>query len=82
MQIRLHYIQGHSIGLEAVSSCRQIISVKGSGPSNGMVSYNATHVTQVYKVMPGFPLGVSFKSGLWAVKVLSNGQMNCLNCHS
>lgn len=68
MQIRLHYVQCHSIELEAVSSCWQRISVKGSGPSYGMVSYNATHVTQVYKVMPGFPLRVSFKSGLWAGK--------------
>lgn len=56
MQIRLHYVQEHSTGAEVVSSCWQAIFVKGSGPSSAMVSQNAAHIAQVYKVMSDLPL--------------------------
>ncbi|XP_036099459.1 succinate receptor 1 [Molossus molossus] len=42
----IHYVQRHSTGSEAVSSCWQRISIKGSGPSNRTIMVQSNLIQQ------------------------------------
>nr|XP_060494978.1 succinate receptor 1 [Panthera onca] len=83
MQIRLHYVQRHSLGLEALSGCWQRVSVKGSGPSNRMAwnetcqNWLAAEIS-LEKYYLSIFYGIEFVVGVLANTTVVFGYLFCL----